>query len=304
MTRIVIAYDLSVEADGAVDVVARATWPAGTVVRLVTSSSGLGGERSAFTGRESKLHAADVRAALASARERVMTRLAGAGLVAEAVTVGGKPARAIVDDARTYGADLIVVGARKPSSFASALVGSASMEIAGSAPCPVLIARVESLERVVLATDGSPAADPAVDLVASWPLFAGTELRVVGVASPPSRYVGAVLSGGEVEDLEAEELARGREESAAIVSAAVDRLAARGHRVVGHVRTGDAAAEIAAAAADWPADLVVLGSSGGSFVRRLILGSVALSVAQSVNASVLVVRSPLGGRSPDGVVEG
>ena len=38
--------------------------------------------------------------------------------------------------------------------------------------------------------------------------------------------------------------------------------------------------------------------------RFLILGSVALSVAQSVNASVLVVRSPLGGRSPDGVVEG
>lgn len=290
VTRIVIGYDMSAEADRAADLVARTTWPTGSLVRLVTSSSGIGEERSSFSGRESKLHAADVRAALAAAQERVTTLLAGVGLVADAVTVGGKPARAVVDHARTFGADLIVVGAQRRSSLASALLGSVSMDIAASAPCPVLIVRVEALERVVLATDGSPAAAAAVDVVASWPLFANAELRVVGVAAPPSRYVAAVLD--EVDDREAEELAATRERTGAVVDATVERLAAEGRRVVGDIRTGDAASEIVAASDDWPADLVVLGSSDGSFVRRLVLGSVARNVAQAVNASVLVVRAP------------
>ena len=304
MTRIVVAYDISAEADRAVDVVARSTWSAGTVVRLVTSWSGIGNERSSFTGRESKLHAKDVRTALTSAHERAIAQLVAAGLVAEVDTVGGKPARAVIEDARTWGADLIVVGGRRRSSIASALLGSVSAEIAGSAPCPVLVVRVASLERVILATDGAPAADAAVDIVASWPMFASAEVHVVGVAPPPSRYVAAVLSGDEIDQRHAEEAADARAASAAVVNAAVDRLVSHARRVVGDVRTGDAADEIAAAADDWPADLVVLGSSGGSFVRRVILGSVARSVAHAVHASVLIVRPPERPRSPDDAVAG
>ena len=187
MTRIVVGDDMAAEADRAVDVVAGATWPPGTIVRLVTSSAGMSDERSSFTGRESKLHAEGARGALASAHQHATTRLAAAGLRAEAVTVGGKPARAVVDEAGAFGADLIVVGGRRRSSISAALLGSVSAEIAGSAPCSVLIVRVTSLERVILATDGSPAAEAAVDLVASWPMFERVELRVVGVAPRPSR---------------------------------------------------------------------------------------------------------------------
>ena len=290
MTRIVVGYDMSVEAERALDVVAGATWPAGTIVRLVTGSRGLANERSSFTGEESKRHAKAVRTVLATAHQRATTRLAVAGIAGEAVTLGGKPARAIVDDARTFGAELIVVGAPARSPILSALLGSVSNEIAQSAPCPVLIVRVASLERVILAADGSPAADAAVDVVASWPLFANAEIRVVVVAAPPSRYVDGVLSADEIEERHAAELEHGQADATSVIHATVDSLAGHGNRVTGEIRTGNAADEVVAAANGWPADLVVVGSPGGSFVRRVILGSVAQTVAHEVHASVLIVR--------------
>ena len=290
MTRIVIAYDLSVEADRAVDVVARAAWPAQIVARVVTSTTGIGEGRSSFSGRESKLRSEDSQSAVAAAHQHATTRLAAAGLSAHAEVVGGKPARAIVNEAKTFGADLIVVGARTRSSIASALLGSVSTEISESAPCPILIVRVESLERVVVAIDGSPAAAGAVDVVTSWPLFASASLRVLAVAPPPSRYVDAVLSGDGLDERHAEELADSHVVAGGLVDATVERLAGHGRRATGEVRTGDAADEIVLAANDWPADLVVLGSSGGSFMRRVILGSVARTVAHGVHSSVLIVR--------------
>jgi nucleotide-binding universal stress UspA family protein len=68
--------------------------------------------------------------------------------------------------------------------------------------------------------------------------------------------------------------------------------ARRGAAGEGELRTGDAASQLVAAARDWPADMVVLGSGTTSTLRRLLLGSAARRVLDDVSASVLIAREP------------
>jgi nucleotide-binding universal stress UspA family protein len=56
------------------------------------------------------------------------------------------------------------------------------------------------------------------------------------------------------------------------------------------VPVGKPGAEIVKAAADWPADVIVLGSHGRGGVSRLVLGSVAEAVMRHAACPVLIVR--------------
>jgi nucleotide-binding universal stress UspA family protein len=288
--RLVIGYDLAPDSERAIGVVARAAWPPGTVARLVTSTTGVGVNLSSFAGpRESRAHARQLRAALASAQARAAATLAGTGLKVETAIGAGSPGRTVVSAARTSGADLIVAGARSQSAVAATLLGSVSAEITERARCSVLIVRVESLERVLLATDGSPAAEAATAVVGRWPLFARCAIRVVGVVPPRRSLAESILPESPTEG-PAGELVEGIGRAQAMVDLALGRLADSGCRATGAVRVGNPADEIAAAVREWPADLVVMGCSGKTLVRRLILGSVARSVLQDVRSSVLIVR--------------
>lgn len=70
----------------------------------------------------------------------------------------------------------------------------------------------------------------------------------------------------------------------------VDRLKSKDLKVEGRVRTGDPSSEIVDEAREWSADLIVLGSHGYTGIKRLFLGSVALSVVGHAPCSVEVVR--------------
>jgi nucleotide-binding universal stress UspA family protein len=58
--------------------------------------------------------------------------------------------------------------------------------------------------------------------------------------------------------------------------------------VEAEIRTG-----ILDAAAEWNADLIVLGSHGEKGLRKFFLGSVSESVARHAQCSVLIVRIPI-----------
>jgi nucleotide-binding universal stress UspA family protein/osmotically-inducible protein OsmY len=221
-----------------------------------------------------------------------LTSAASARLARPELTVTGevgvgRPAGTILEVADRVAPDLLVVGSRGLGPLTAALLGSVSEELVDHAPCPVLVARGPALHRVLLAEDGSPDAQSASALLLHWPIFRDAEVRVVSVAQRPdvyatnsetqmtaSRWVGQVALQG------AGELAR----------TTAERLSRGGLHADTDVRQGDPTMEILAAAADWPADLVVIGTRGQTGLTRLLHGSVARKVLQHARCSVLIER--------------
>jgi nucleotide-binding universal stress UspA family protein len=74
----------------------------------------------------------------------VVARLQAAGVTASGETMAGltgEAAKAIVDEAGAFQADLIVMGSRGLSDFQALLVGSVAHKVLHYAHCPVLIVR-------------------------------------------------------------------------------------------------------------------------------------------------------------------
>lgn len=296
---ITVASDGSQGAAAVVDLVAGIDWPEGTAIELVgaweSSVLRFGGAWPVDQGIDSVRLDEQMRALLEVDLERDRERLTRAGLsVALAVEVG-RAADVILERSERADADLIVVGSRGQGSLRSLLLGSVSSEVIDRARRPVLVARRPGIARVVLAWDGSSGARRAAGVLATWPIFAASEVRVVSVAAdtPPGRpwavdpeaweaarnaYDAAVEPGNLHHDQLAREMAE--ELQAAGVQAEPDR------------RNGDPAAELVAVAKGWDADLVVMGTRGRTGLRRLVLGSVARNVLHDAPCSVLVVHEP------------
>jgi len=145
--------------------------------------------------------------------------------------------------------------------------------------------------RVLLAIDGSTHSDAAVTEVAarSWPK--GTSVRVLTVvhaAAPLIPDPAFVIAAIHVE--QTQEQSR---HAPKIVVAARRRIRRRSPdvSVSTRIREGIPKDVIVEEAREWDADLIVLGSHGYGFVKRLVLGSVAAAVVVSAPCSVQVVRS-------------
>ncbi|HSN89857.1 MAG TPA: universal stress protein [Anaeromyxobacteraceae bacterium] len=125
------------------------------------------------------------------------------------------------------------------------------------------------------------ALDEAVDLARRL----GAELLVVHVNVPLAPSATDVLVSSRA-ILEVE----GAEEARQLEAWRVEAQERMNAPVKASVLAGDAAAEIAAFAADQGVDLIVVGTHGRTGVRRLVLGSVAERVARLAPCPVLVVR--------------
>ena len=78
-----------------------------------------------------------------------------------------------------------------------------------------------------------------------------------------------------------------------LVSHVAERLATAGFRTNVSTPDGDPRRAIIDSAAQWPADLIVIGSHGRRGLDRFLLGSVAESVVRHAQCSVEVVRTPV-----------
>lgn len=203
----------------------------------------------------------------------------------------GRPASAIVDEAASFRADLVVMGSRGHGPFRAALLGSVSEEVVDHAPCPVLIARGHAVSRILIADDGSAAAAIARNLVARAP-FAAFPVHVVSVAVVPPPWQAAMSPMATELALEAfdESLRIQEREHGAIAERAAAELAPGRPSADTEVRLGDPAGEIVAAAGEWGADLIAMGTHGRTGLRRMLLGSVARNVLHHAPCSVLVAR--------------
>lgn len=143
-------------------------------------------------------------------------------------------------------------------------------------------------ERILIATDGSPAATRALeDAIALTDQF-GSSLVVLSVAQNPMAHT----VDPEVPSQAYHRIEKALEEAAqGVVDDAVALARSHGIEVRGVThRAQRAQAGILKVAAEEDADLIVVGTHGRSGVKRFLLGSVAEGVVRSSPIPVLTVR--------------
>ena len=288
--RLLVGYDGSASADEALKLVTGLAWPATSECRIVVA-----GEVAFATYAPGMVMDAATVQTIYDARQADAERLATAasrrvdrpGLAATWEVGFGRPANTILDAADRFHPDLLVVGNRGLGPLTSALLGSVSEELVDHAPCPILVARGTDLRRVVLAEDGSADAQAASALLLRWPIFRASEIQVVSVSGVPVQPEGAAEPAAIAGQRVAQEALATTVELARTTA---ERLSRAGLHADTSIRQGDPAAEILAAAGDWSADLIVIGTRGQTGLTRLLHGSVARKVLEHAHCSVLVER--------------
>ncbi|MHB0915162.1 MAG: universal stress protein [Thermoleophilia bacterium] len=195
-----------------------------------------------------------------------------AGVSCQTIVLEGEsPWRLVVEEADRQAAGLIVMGRRGRSAMKKIVVGSVTARVIGHTTHPVLVApraATVGCGSVLLATDGSDASFAAARVAVELGKNCGVTPVVISVAGDSSE-----LGQAEANILRVAELA-------GQLGVAVEAAAA----------VGKPAEEIVAAVTGKNnIDLVIIGSHGRTGLERLLMGSVAERVIDSVGCAVLVV---------------
>jgi universal stress protein E len=204
--------------------------------------------------------------------------------------VASPAGEAIVSAATRLGADLIVVGATRQGPMMQHILGSTADRVIRTSTVPVLVLRPPfstEFRRVLLTTDLSNASAAALrrgaDVAKQLGMASDLAVRCA-MATWVSEWIRPAIPPEKLCGEAREELTRFLATAALPIP-----------NVVPRVRIGDPAKEVVAEAAEWSADLVVVGTRGRHSVSRFLLGSVAGSVLRSAFGNVLVVPPPVGG---------
>lgn len=310
--RILLAIDGSEPAARALELVDHVKWPAGSVIRVVSAlqhgadlvpnphvpsvRSGTGiaapSELETPAGPDPRDIESSLVRRLDDALDAAVLELDRPDRTVERMLLRGRAATAIVEEAVTFAADLIVVGHRGHGRLPSLLLGSVSAEVVDRAPCPVLVARGTAVGSLLLAADGSLGAASAERFLLDHPVFAGLPIRVVSVAEVGMPWSTGMSPGiyDQVIESYSEAVDEARREGGAIAAVVASHLSKAGYEAVAETREGDPAGEIIGAAEAHGTDLIVTGTRGHRGLTRLILGSTARKLLSNAPCSVLVVR--------------
>ena len=154
--------------------------------------------------------------------------------------------------------------------------------------------------KILLAVDGSPCSDEAIEEIGRRPWPASSEIKVLTAFElplPPTPEAWAIPPNYF------EEMHRAASDHArAVVERAVERLkTVMGAATVikGKVSPGPPRVVILDEAESWGADLIVVGSHGYRAWERFLLGSVSQSIVLHAKCSVEVVRCRRPAASPE-----
>jgi len=199
----------------------------------------------------------------------------------------GRLPEAIVREADSWGADLILLGTHARRGVSHLLLGSVAEGVVLIASKPVLVVSADAAKaaadledpigNLLVAVDGTPASEPALGEAIRLARDLGRQLRVVFAQE------GAAAGGGD----------GGR--ATAVLEAAQAAAREAGveaqTRVLEGSRAGGIADAVVAEAGAWPARMIVLGTHGRQGLERLLVGSVAEAVLHRSAVPVLLVRS-------------
>lgn len=192
--------------------------------------------------------------------------------VSEAVVTGDAVA---VLEAESRAADLVVVGPRGMGGFIGMLLGSTAASLAAHSRCPVMVVREEppGAGPVVVAVDGSPAGEPAIEFAFAEAALREAEILAVHAWRP--EYVPPGTGPESAERLLAQAVA-GRAERYPDVTVRNEVLSGE---------TREALIETSRTA-----QLMVVGARGRGGFAGLLLGSVSQALLHHAHCPVAVVR--------------
>jgi len=216
------------------------------------------------------------------------------------ILLEGPVAAAIAAYARSREADLVAITTRGRGGPARWILGSVADALVRTLTVPVLLVRAEEdpgesvvlpLRRVLVALDGSPESERAVEIAVRLLRNDQATFTLLHVA-PPLHPLLRTLAN-------AEEVARDTEEQThrakAYLQEAVARCAGLGAITAAFRMDLNPARGIIAFAAEHSTDLIVLSTHGRGPIGRALLGSVADKVVRTATVPVLLCHTP---RSP------
>jgi len=204
----------------------------------------------------------------------------------------GEVAGDILAAATEHGADLIVIGSRGQNMVRGLFLGSVAREVIRLSPLPVRLEWIEvtdetggkdgdavcerachaGLRRLLLATDFSPQAR-AAETAAALLVPKASVVDLVHVVNPD----------------DAKRFTRWPVMARAALDDIAHDVAAAGGKAEMHLATGKPSVEIAKAASDRDADLIVVGKHGQNWVESMVIGSTAANLCEIARRPVLMV---------------
>ena len=285
--KILVAVDSSCESAIAAREAAARLWPSGTTVQVISVVEPVYG-----------WDHPDLEQALQNSAEQTIQAAAAffkqAGLETKTSVLTGDPKNVIVNEAADFDADFIVIGAHSTHGVLQFLLGGVARAVARLAPCSVEIVRrtPDALPlKVLLATDGSECSKAAAQSIAQRPWTGGTLFRILSVVEPSAPLLRPPYFSHEMmEEVRGKDMQRAQE----AVASAEFILDGAGIRASSTVAVPAATPKelILSEAAEWGAELIVVGSHGRRGVNRLLLGSVSEAVALHAQCSVEIIRRP------------
>lgn len=223
----------------------------------------------------------------------------------------GSPALEIVNKAREWEIDLIVVGSHGKPGPGTAFVGSVALTILSGAPCSIRIVRPKTKEtdspsRLIVAVDGSKISEATIDLLAKRCWVKGTSVHLVtaidavvytAFLSYDSYYpVVSMVAVPDGSSTKKQWHSRSKRPEAWVKKMHdeyKEKLEKYGIIVSSLIKEGQPKKVLLEEAKMWGADCILIGAVGHSSLERFFMGSVSSAIAARAHCSVEIFRESI-----------
>lgn len=199
------------------------------------------------------------------------------------------PYRAIVDEAESSGASLIVMGRRGRTGIKRLLMGSVTAKVIGHSKVDVLVvprAAEITCKNILTATDGSIYAKNSIKVASEIAKSCGASLNIISVILSENISLPDITRVETQRELILESALKDAEKN---ISEAKDIASGIGVSAKDIIAAGRPFEQIVEASKQINADLIVLGSYGKTGLTKALMGSVTEKVIGLASCATLVI---------------